>query len=233
LTERMRFYEDYVSFEFNKDTPVIISIKLKNLSNILEDRNDSQQKNIDLSMMASLQYLVVRVQKCVFGYTNYNEILLVLHCTDNNHWMNYNVQKIISTCSSYITQIFNRYLHTMDLMLGKMKPPTDIFFETKGFNLPQNEIINYFIYKQNYFMIKRKRHILTNNTGLCLYKIKNNELDNIAKDNNIVWNDYLEDIYGSIFTPDMTYEEYVRFGSDCKCAPLFVNSQNYFGEKIP
>jgi hypothetical protein len=232
LEQRMRFFEDYISFQFDKSSPVVISLKVKNLSNILDGRDNIQINNIDLALMSTLQYLVVRVQKCVFGYTNHNEILLLLHCNDNQPWMNYNVQKMLSTCSSYATQIFNRYLHTMDLMLGKRKPPTDNFFEAKGFNIPHNEVINYFIYKQNFFSVKMKRRIIKEMTGDSLYKIKNNELDILAKDYKIDWNEYTGEINGSMFTPEMPYEEYVRFGTDCITAPNFVDSLGYFDTYI-
>ena len=62
-------------------------------------------------MQKTMKYLCENIQGCVLGYTQSDELTLVL--TDYNKietaaWFDYNIQKIASVAASMATMIFNK-----------------------------------------------------------------------------------------------------------------------------
>ncbi len=64
------------------------------------------------SMQKTMQYLCQNIQGCVFGYTQSDEITLILidyQNIDTDCWFGYQVQKVCSIASSMATMAFNKY----------------------------------------------------------------------------------------------------------------------------
>ena len=103
LGDRMKgFYEDRYRIYLTRRTPVIIRID----GNAFHTFTRGMKKPFDDIMMATMQYTMKRlcenIQGCVFGYTQSDEITLVL--TDyttikTDAWFGYNVQKMTSILS--------------------------------------------------------------------------------------------------------------------------------------
>lgn len=64
------------------------------------------------SMQKTMQYLCQNIQGCVFGYTQSDEITLILidyQTIDTDCWFGYQVQKVCSIAASMATMAFNKY----------------------------------------------------------------------------------------------------------------------------
>jgi tRNA(His) 5'-end guanylyltransferase len=100
---------------------------------------------MDTTMVA----LYANTQTCVFGYTQSDEISLLLRDWDNfetQQWFGGNVQKMTSVSASIATAAFN-------LTYGKDIKQPDWFgdcalFDARVYNLPEQEVTNYFIWRQ-------------------------------------------------------------------------------------
>lgn len=145
LTDRMKAYEQVESKFLMRRTPVIIRLDGKAFrtwtANNLERPFDSRLPEI---MQETIKFLMKEVQGCVFAYSQSDEISLFLRDYDNlntESWFGNNVQKMISVSASYATGTFNQYARRYDL--------SPAFFDARVFNLPKDEVVNYFIYRQH------------------------------------------------------------------------------------
>jgi tRNA(His) 5'-end guanylyltransferase len=114
-------------------------------------------------MNSTLQYLCKNIQGCKFGYTQSDEISLLLTDYDTlttDAWFGYNVQKMASIAASMATLHFNQAFRTAvnEYTSGKTLDKYDIellkakdkgaMFDARCFNIPTSEITNYFISRQ-------------------------------------------------------------------------------------
>lgn len=68
------------------------------------------------AMQETMRYLCKNIQGCVFGYTQSDEITLILidyQKLDSDAWFGYEVQKICSISASMATMAFNRYFREL------------------------------------------------------------------------------------------------------------------------
>ena len=117
-----------------------------------------------------MQYLCANIQGCVFGYTQSDEITLVL--TDyatikTDAWFGYNVQKMASISASMATMEFNRLFHQefedtilecdperddITIILERldtlMKKQFKACFDARCFSIPVDEVCNCLIWRQ-------------------------------------------------------------------------------------
>jgi tRNA(His) 5'-end guanylyltransferase len=84
------------------------------------------------------------MQGSLIGYTQSDEISILLqdwatHTTER--WFDYNVQKMVSIAASVATATFNS--------VYKHPKKNDIaLFDARAFNVPREEVVNYFIWRQ-------------------------------------------------------------------------------------
>ena len=110
-----------------------------------------------------MQYLCENIQGCVFGYTQSDEITLILVDYKNltsAAWFDYEVQKVCSISASMATMAFNKYFYDNVFMYNataavdlsnKEYPFKEVYFKAveKGamfdarcFNIPKEEVAN-------------------------------------------------------------------------------------------
>lgn len=68
------------------------------------------------AMQLTMEYLCKHIQGCVFGYTQSDEITLILidyQKLNSDAWFGYEVQKICSISASMATMAFNRYFRDL------------------------------------------------------------------------------------------------------------------------
>lgn len=121
------------------------------------------------AMNQTMKYLCENIQGCKLGYTQSDEITLLLTDYDTlttNAWFNNNVQKICSISASMATMAFNsffqdnvnnyvdvviamqdgdvenNYLETLNQKIGMA------MFDSRCFNIPIEEVVNCFIWRQ-------------------------------------------------------------------------------------
>ena len=116
------------------------------------------------AMNSTLQYLCKNIQGCKFGYTQSDEISLLLTDYDTlttDAFFDYNVQKICSIVASMATLQFNKAFKTYVNEynpVGKILDKYSIellkaldkgaMFDARCFNIPASDVVNCFIWRQ-------------------------------------------------------------------------------------
>jgi tRNA(His) 5'-end guanylyltransferase len=122
------------------------------------------------SMIAATKYLCENVQNCVLGYTQSDEISLVLinyKRLNTSSWFNNNLQKIASVSASMATLAFNREL-------SNYYPDKEGYFDGRAFVVPREDICNALLFRQqdssrnsvqmlgHYYFSQKQLHGLSN-----------------------------------------------------------------------
>jgi tRNA(His) 5'-end guanylyltransferase len=157
LGDRMKTYESVTQSFVMRRTPVIIRIDGRAFHTFTKclkhvDPTIAQTPFSDLMhqcMMYTTRKLVENIQNCVLGYTQSDEISLVLRDWDQHEtqqWYGGNVQKIVSVSAAIATAAFN-YVFNKDV-----RPATGFAdlaqFDSRVYNVPHEEVTNYLIWRQ-------------------------------------------------------------------------------------
>ena len=112
------------------------------------------------SMQKTMQYLCENIQGCVLGYTQSDEITLLLidyKRLNSDAWFDYEVQKMCSIAASMTTMAFNRYfaeaaaaamedgVYAEALQKAVQK---GAMFDARCFNVPKEETANLIYWRQ-------------------------------------------------------------------------------------
>ena len=112
LGNRMKsFYEEIPKVKLIRRTPVIIRIDGKAFHTFTRGMKRPFDEILIQSMQETTKYLCENIQGCVLGYTQSNEITLVLvdyKNLDTSAWFDYEIQKMCSIAASMTTMAFNR-----------------------------------------------------------------------------------------------------------------------------
>lgn len=111
LGKRMKEYEAVAKTSLMKRTPVAIRIDGKAFHTFTRGFKKPFDDILIKSMQETTKYLCEKIQGCVFGYTQSDEITLILtdYATfDTAAWFDYEVQKLCSIAASMATMVFNR-----------------------------------------------------------------------------------------------------------------------------
>jgi tRNA(His) 5'-end guanylyltransferase len=124
------------------------------------------------SMQNTMKYLCENIQGCVFGYTQSDEITLILldyQTLDTDAWFDYEVQKMCSIAASIATMAFNKYFYAEKLNWYETALPTTLpdeqkiiaqlrvyqtaaekgaMFDARVFNIPKEEVTNLVYWRQ-------------------------------------------------------------------------------------
>lgn len=164
LGDRMKeFYENRSKFYLTRRTPVIIRLDGKAFHSFTKGFKRPYDEIFHEAMNNTMKYLCANIQGCKFGYTQSDEITLLL--TDyttltTDAWFGYGVQKMCSVAASMATLMFNKYFRdavngyftdkTMDEYQKTMCIARDkgAMFDARCFNIPKEEVINCFIWRQ-------------------------------------------------------------------------------------
>ena len=116
------------------------------------------------TMQATMKYLCENIQGCVLGYTQSDEITLVLvdyHKINSSAWFDNEVQKICSVSAALATYAFNKYFNEFYLEQLADKGETDeydlvydrkrrlgAYFDSRAFNVPREDVANCVLWRQ-------------------------------------------------------------------------------------
>ena len=113
LGVRMKeFYEQIPKTKLMRRTPVAIRIDGKAFHTFTRGFQKPFDKVLMTTMQETTKYLCENVQGCVFGYTQSDEITLILvdyKELDTSAWFDYEVQKLCSISASMATMAFNKF----------------------------------------------------------------------------------------------------------------------------
>lgn len=174
LGERMKGYENVTRTRLMRRCPVIIRIDGKTFHTFTKGFQKPFDPILVQSMQETMQYLCENIQGCVLGYTQSDEITLVLVDYQNLNscaWFDSNIQKMASIAASMATMKFNAVFcdHVASFIAAKMEsdqnPHTEenekyigalcraasrgAMFDARVFNVPKEEVCNNVLWRQN------------------------------------------------------------------------------------
>ena len=165
LGKRMKsFYEQIPKTRLMRRTPVAIRIDGKAFHTFTKGMKKPFDDILLLSMQETMKFLCANIQGCVFGYTQSDEITLILidyQTLTTSAWFDYEVQKMCSIAASMATMQFNRvfaenvalekehtkgtdkYIRVMERAVKK-----GAMFDARCFNIPKEEVTNLVYWRQ-------------------------------------------------------------------------------------
>lgn len=171
LGDRMKNnYENISRYYLTRRMPVIIRIDGKTFHTFTRGFKKPFDDIVVKTMQDTMRYLCENIQGCVLGYTQSDEISLVL--TDyaeltTDAWFGNNLQKMCSISASMATLAFNKaftrniskqskrfyteyleekdasYIETLEIAMNK-----GAMFDSRVFTIPKEEVCNYLIWRQ-------------------------------------------------------------------------------------
>ena len=111
-TRMKEYYEAIPKIRLMRRTPVAIRIDGKAFHTFTRGFVKPFDEVLGNAMVRTMEHLCKNIQGCVFGYTQSDEITLLLidyQTFETNAWFDYEVQKMCSVAASMATMAFNRY----------------------------------------------------------------------------------------------------------------------------
>lgn len=165
LGDRMKEnYENRSKTYLVRRMPVIIRLDGKAFHTFTKGLKKPYDEVFHKTMNDTMKYLCENIQGCKLGYTQSDEITLLLTDYDTlttAAWFDYSVQKMCSVSASMATMAFNKYLrenteyyfmeHSWDedyLAILSLAITKGAMFDSRCFNIPIEEVTNCFIWRQ-------------------------------------------------------------------------------------
>lgn len=177
LGDRMKeYYENRSKTYLVRRMPVIIRLDGKAFHTFTKGFMKPYDVVFHNTMNATMRYLCESIQGCKLGYTQSDEITLLLTDYDTlttDAWFDYNTQKICSIAASLATLAFNKFLakevlnydrewkHDLTPLsveakkahyeyMEKLSAAVDkgAMFDARCFNIPKEEVVNCFVWRQ-------------------------------------------------------------------------------------
>lgn len=178
IGSRMKeYYENIPKIRLMRKTPVAIRIDGKAFHTFTKGFHKPFDPTFANAMMRTMQQLCMNIQGCVFGYTQSDEITLILidyQTFDTDAWFGYQVEKMCSVAASmatlYFYQNFNQlvkelgsdmahefYTEGRTPWLNEVEPLYDVYrkalengamFDARVFNIPKEEVANLLYWRQ-------------------------------------------------------------------------------------
>jgi len=161
LGERMKEYYEMRSRSYlTRRVPVIVRLDGCHFHTFTRGFKKPYDEVFSKVMIETTKYLCENIQGCVLGYTQSDEISLLLlddftNTTDG--WYDYQIQKIVSVAASLATLQFNK---SFNILLNYDTADIEMFyahskaaekgatFDARAFNIPREEVNNYFVWRQ-------------------------------------------------------------------------------------
>ena len=169
-TRMKEFYEGVPKTRLVRRMPVAIRIDGKAFHTFTRGFQKPFDEILVKSMQDTMKYLCENIQGCVLGYTQSDEITLIL--VDYKHlnsdaWFDYEIQKMCSIAASMATMAFNKafasnvakqskrlykeyleekdasYIDTLEKAMNK-----GAMFDARCFNIPKEEVCNLIYWRQ-------------------------------------------------------------------------------------
>lgn len=169
LGNRMKLnYENVSKTYLTRRMPVIIRLDGKAFHTFTKSFKKPFDLVLGKTMEQTMKYLCKNIQGCVLGYCQSDEISLLLvdyQKLNTDAWFNYAVQKCTSVSASMTTLAFNKFFtenanyffevneknEENEKLFSAYKRAMEkgAMFDSRIFNIPKEEVINYFIWRQN------------------------------------------------------------------------------------
>lgn len=165
LGDRMKHnYEEVTKTRLVHRMPVIIRLDGVAFHTFTRGFRKPFDKLLNKTMQSTMKYLCENIQGCVLGYTQSDEITLILvdyEKLTSDCWFDYEVQKICSVSAALATYAFNKYFNDYYLEQLAEKGDSDdydliydkarrkgAYFDSRVFNIPKEEVTNCVYWRQ-------------------------------------------------------------------------------------
>ena len=171
LGDRMKeYYENRAKTYLTRRMPVIIRLDGKAFHSFTKGLKKPYDEIFHNTMNNTMKYLCENIQGCKLGYTQSDEITLLLTDYDTlttDAWFGYGVQKMCSVAASMATMAFNKFLAYEYEELNRFvsewehsredeeymytvydKMVKGAMFDARCFNIPEDEVTNCFVWRQ-------------------------------------------------------------------------------------
>ena len=164
LGKRMKGYEQISKISLMKRTPVAIRIDGKAFHTFTRGMKKPFDDILISSMQETTKYLCENIQGCVFGYTQSDEITLILtdyETFETSAWFDNEVQKLCSVSASMATmkfnQVFSSNVYNYRIAYAQDCDYFDVLykarskgamFDARCFNIPKEEVTNLIYWRQ-------------------------------------------------------------------------------------
>lgn len=173
IAKRMKEYEDAQKTYLTRRVPVLIRIDGNAFHTFTRGFKRPFDDILNEAMQRAMRYLCENISGCILGYTQSDEITLLLVDYKNMHqgaWFGYVKRKVETLSASMATMAFNNAF--MEIVKERMqndvkdcKPEKEheirmryvkyvrkigkAMFDSRAWNMPEFEVINEFIWRQN------------------------------------------------------------------------------------
>ena len=166
-TRMKEFYEGVPKTRLVRRMPVAIRLDGKAFHTFTRGFEKPFDEVLGRAMRETMKYLCENIQGCVLGYTQSDEITLILVDYQNINscaWFDYEVQKMCSIAASMATMAFNKFF-TKNVNYFEMTHEYDdtineycttlvnaaekgAMFDARVFNIPKEEVCNLIYWRQ-------------------------------------------------------------------------------------
>lgn len=204
IGKRMKIYESIQKNFLMRRTPVAIRIDGRAFHTFTKNFRRPFDIVFINTMQETMLYLCKNIQNCVFGYTQSDEITLILidyAKLETSPWFDYNVQKLCSIAASMATMKFNQIFYNKISILEEdfkykqaltASAKKGAMFDARCFNIPKDEVANLIFWRQldairnSIQMVAQSQFPQKQLQGLSCNKLK----EKLLVEKNIDWDDY-------------------------------------------
>lgn len=236
LGDRIKAYESVSDIYLMKRVPVIIRLDGKAFHSLTKKAKFTKPFDTNFVNMMSytMRDVASKIQGCVLGYTQSDEISFVLlnnKSIKDEPFLGNRILKIASITSSMVTSKFAKYLNNY-------VPSEEAYFDSRVFTVPSNmEAINTLIWRQqdcvrnsilssSYYEIGKKVGLKT--AQKMMFGLNTSELQELMfKELGMNWNDYSPELkrgivtYRKVFKINTENGEAIRSKWVVEPAPIF------------
>ena len=250
-------YENISKTKLMRRTPVAIRIDGKAFHTFTRGFEKPFDKVLIKSMQETTKYLCENIQGCVFGYTQSDEITLILidyQKLNSSAWFDYEVQKMCSIAASMATMAFNKFFYenvflyngmaSVD-MSNKKYPYKEVYakavkkgamFDARCFNIPKEEVTNLIYWRQ--LDATRNSIQMVGQANFSHKELQNKSCniiqDMLHKQKGINWNDFpTYQKRGTCIIKEEYYPEPVKGYENCEVNALDVRTHWIIDKDIP
>lgn len=213
LGDRMKTYENVTRIYLTRRTPAIIRIDGKAFHTFTRGFDKPFDDVMVKAMQKTMKYLCENVEGCVLGYTQSDEITIVL-CDykklTSQAWFDNNIQKMCSVSASMATMAFNdNFAEIVSMSFADLSADDYVnlpyfcgahermiyrqgMFDSRVFNIPKEEVNNCLLWRQQDATRNSIQSVAQANFSHKQLEGKNcNELQEMLwQEKGINWNDY-------------------------------------------
>jgi len=193
IGDRMKGYENVTRNVLTRRMPVILRVDGRAFHTYTRGMKRPFDMMLHNAMLETAHALVREIQGAKIAYGQSDEISVLITDYDTlttDAWFGNNIQKMVSVAASLTTVAFNKAIGGYP----NYEPPlfqTMAQFDARVFNLPREEVVNYFIWRQqdasrNSVQMLARHHFSHRE---CHRKSTNDLQEMLMDEHGVNWND--------------------------------------------